>query len=380
MLALDSISRLEVTKVPTPATPADSLTGTVNMVSKSAFERSRAQLDYGFNLIGNGEHLTLRKTPQSLGDRRDLKTRPGFNFTYALPIRKTFGIIVSGVHSDKYSDTAIATKVHSAAGTQTGASISRPFLQQFTLNHSPKNLTRTSFTLKFDWRVTPHSVLSLGAQTNRSESNQGSNTWVLNAGTTGTPSVAGGVPLGFGEDHTIGATGRGVVTLTSANTLRRREVDSLNLNYRYDDGRWKLDAGFNGADSSRSRVPRVFSAMNATLFAAPNIRVAMRDVDDVRPATLQAFDNSNRAIDVYDIENYRLNNATELVSDENDSEVRSGSMNLKRRLARFNFPAALQIGAFRKVTNIDSRLETRARTYAGPDGNTATADPVAPYA
>src|SRR5688572_1744779 len=152
MLALDSISRLEVTKVPTPSMPADSLAGAVNMVSKSAFERSKPQFNYGISLIGNGEHLTLRKTPQSNGDRRDFKTRPGANFSLVLPIRKTFGIVVSGVHSDKYSDTAIATKVFNAAGTQTGASIAQPFLQQFTLNHSPKNLTRTSFTFKADWR------------------------------------------------------------------------------------------------------------------------------------------------------------------------------------------------------------------------------------
>ncbi len=380
MLALDSISRLEVTKVPTPATPADALSGSVNMVSKSAFERKRAQFDYGLNLIGNGEHLTLRKTPQSLGDRRDYKTRPGFNFTYALPIRKTFGLIVSGVHSDKYSDTAVATKVHNAAGTATGASIDRPYLQQFTLNHSPKNLTRTSFTLKADWRVGAHGVLSFGAQTNRSESNQGSNTWVFNVGTNGAPSVAGGVPLSFGEDYTIGATGRGAVTLTSATTLRRRTIHGLNVTYRYDDGRWKIDAGVSGSDSTRSREPGVFSAMSATLFAAPAVRVSLLDVDDVRPGRFQLFDHTGRAIDPYDIGNYRLNSATELVRDDNRSEIRTGRASAKRRLSLFRVPASLEGGAHRQTTTLDSRLVTRPLTYAGPDGNTATPDPVAPFA
>ncbi len=379
MLALDSISRLEVTKVPTPSTPADSLSGSVNMVSKSAFERSRAQFNYGINLIGNSEDLTLRKTPQSEGDRKDFKTRPGFNFSYALPIRKTFGIMITGVHSDKYSDTAIATKVFNAAGTQTGASISNPFLQQFTLAHSPKNLSRTSFTFKADWRVTPHSVLSFGAQRNRSESNQGANTWVFNAGANGTSSVAGGVPLSFGDDFTRGATGRGIVTLTSATVLRHRAIDSLNLNYRYDDGRWQLDAGASGSTSTRSRVPNVFGAMSATLFAAPGTRVTMADIDDVSPGSVQVFDNSSREIDIYDINNYRLNTGTELVKDVNRSEIQSGNINLKRRLALFTFPSSLQVGGFRKATTVDSRPETRPLTYAGPDGSTATADTVAPF-
>ena len=380
MLALDSIARLEVTKVPTPATPADALSGAVNMVSKSAFERKRPQLDYGVNLIGNGEHLTLRRTPQSLGDRRDYKTRPGFNFSYALPVRRSFGLIVSGVHSDKYSDTAVATKVFNAGGTGTGASIARPYLQQFTLNHSPKNLTRTSFTLKADLRVGQHGVLSLGGQTNRSESNQGSNTWVFNAGTTGTPAVAGGLPLAFGEDYTVGATGRGAVSLTSATTLRRRTINGLNLTYRHDDGRWRIEAGLSGSDSTRSRVPGVFSAMAATLFAAPSVRVSLLEVDDVRPGRFQLFDNASRPLDPHDLANYRLNTATELVRDDNRSEIRAGRASVRRRLSGFRVPASVEGGFHRQATLVDSRLVTRPLTYAGPDGNIATADSVTPFA
>ncbi len=380
MLALDSISRLEVTKVPTPATPADSLSGSVNMVNKSAFEYKRARFDYGLNLIGNGDHLTLRKTPQSYGDRRELKTKPGFNFTYVLPWKRNFGIILSGVHSDKYSESALATKAPEAAGTGTGASIARPYLRAFTLTHSPKNLTRTSFTAKADWRVTPFSVLSLSAQVNRSESNQGTNTWVFNAGNVGTPSVTGGVPLSFDEASTVGTTGRGAVTLTSATTLRRRSIDSLNLSYRFDDGRWKIDAGLNGSESERGRVGGTLSSLSATLFAAPNIRVSLLEIDDVRPGRFQVFDNANREIDSYDINNYRLNTVTEVLSDKNRTTLRAGNLSAKRRLTLFRFPAAIQGGGLWQENTLDSRIVTAPLTYAGPDGNTATPDSVAPFA
>ena len=72
-MALNDISRIELTKVPTPANPADSLAGSVNMVSKSAFERSGRQLRYGLNLVGNSENLTLKRTPHSHLDRNDLQ-------------------------------------------------------------------------------------------------------------------------------------------------------------------------------------------------------------------------------------------------------------------------------------------------------------------
>ena len=38
--ALNNVTRVDVTKVPTPATPADTLAGSINMVSKNAFERA----------------------------------------------------------------------------------------------------------------------------------------------------------------------------------------------------------------------------------------------------------------------------------------------------------------------------------------------------
>jgi len=40
-VSINNISRVELTKVPTPSQPADTLGGTVNMVSKSAFERKK---------------------------------------------------------------------------------------------------------------------------------------------------------------------------------------------------------------------------------------------------------------------------------------------------------------------------------------------------
>ncbi|HVY69135.1 MAG TPA: carboxypeptidase regulatory-like domain-containing protein, partial [Verrucomicrobiae bacterium] len=45
-VSINDTSRIEVTKVPTPATPATSMGGSINLVSKSAFERDREQFNY----------------------------------------------------------------------------------------------------------------------------------------------------------------------------------------------------------------------------------------------------------------------------------------------------------------------------------------------
>ncbi|MSU46771.1 MAG: hypothetical protein EXS42_06525 [Lacunisphaera sp.] len=126
-LALNNVSRIEVTKVPTPATPADSLAGSVNMVSKSAFERSGAELQFGVNLTGNGNALTLKKTPHGYLDEKTHKILPGFDFDYTLPIGKNFGIVLTGMESNKFNTQNLIQTAWNAGGTGTNASFSQPY-------------------------------------------------------------------------------------------------------------------------------------------------------------------------------------------------------------------------------------------------------------
>lgn len=63
-VSINNASRVEVTKVPTPSTPADSLGGAVNMISKSAFERRGAQFNYRAYVNFNSEETEFwKKTP-----------------------------------------------------------------------------------------------------------------------------------------------------------------------------------------------------------------------------------------------------------------------------------------------------------------------------
>ena len=231
-LALNNISRIEVTKVPTPSTPADSLAGSVNLVTKSAFERSKARLNYGFTLIANSENLTFNKTPHSNGDHPTRKIQPGFEFDYTLPVNKNFGIVVTGMQSNKYNEQHLATTLYNAAGTGTGASFSRPYLQQFTLQDGPRSQSRTNFGIKVDWRVAQNSVLSFNAQRNTYKTYIGTQSWAFNAGTVAAPLPATGVPFSFSEKETIGATGRGAVTLSGGSQTFEGGTDQFTTKYR----------------------------------------------------------------------------------------------------------------------------------------------------
>jgi len=378
-MALNDISRIEVTKVPTPSTPADSLAGSVNMISKSAFERSKAQLRYGVNLVGNGENLYLEKMPRAYDDRDVWKITPGLDFDLTLPINKRFGVILTGLSTDRFNEQHISQMTFNTAGTGTGASISKPYLQSHLAADDPRNEARRTLSFKADWRVTRHSVLSFSAQWNELVHSIGNNRLTPNVGTIATPTVATGVPFSFGDDYTIGATGRGSVTMSMTSQRYEQRSTVAKSNYRFDDGLWKIEAA---ASRSHSRVVRRatehghFHSVDATLITP--VRVSFLNIRPDNPDRAQVFDNANQPVDLNNINNYRVTTAV-------DQPVRrkaiyeSANLNVRRRLNLLPVPFAVQGGGAVGIQTVDSRSYTRNWTYAGPDGNIATPDSPAPY-
>ena len=149
--------------MPTPANPADGISGTVNMVSKSAFERSRAQFNYRVTMTASSDGLQLKAQPFPF-DTREYRIKPGFDFDYTLPITKDFGIVFTGLSSKQWNEQNISQTTWNATAAGTGATPAKPFLQSHNIIDAPKWYERNSTGLKFDWRVTPNSVLSVGFQ------------------------------------------------------------------------------------------------------------------------------------------------------------------------------------------------------------------------
>ena len=377
VMSLNNISRVEVTKVPTPSSPADSMGGSVNMISKSAFERTRAQFNFGVNLVANSENLTFAKTPHSNGDHDTRKILPGFDFDYTQPIGKNFGITLTGFQSDKYNEQHLTTMLYNSTGTSTGASFSKPFLQQHTLQDGPRSQRRTAFSFKADWRVTPNSVLSFGAQTNRYNTYIGTQSWAMNAGTVGTSTITGGGPLTYGDNFTNGATGRGAVTLSGSGQTFQGDTNVANFSYRFDDGHWRIETGANMSTSTRSRPnPGFYSGLSSVLRTP--VRVAFANSSPDKPGSTAVYDNSNQAVNIYDIKNYQLNSAS-VAPYDNASNLKSANLNVKRRLDIFAFPFAVQVGGIQSRMSVDTRLGSGTYSYNGPDGNPATPDSPEPF-
>jgi iron complex outermembrane receptor protein len=376
--SINNISRIEVAKVPTPSNRADSLSGSVNMVSKSAFERKQMQFRYNLNLAANSENFNLRQTPHTT-DEKIYKMRPGGNFDLTLPINSRFGIVMTGAATERYAKLHYSYKTYNAAGTGTGASPAAPFLQTYRLLDSPRTLVRQSIGLKADWQVTRHGVLTVGGQVSHFESTRIATEFTSGVGTIAAPTPATGIPFSYGPDFTIGATGRGSVTLGGATSTHIvTDATAGNIRYRYDNGTWKVMLA-----ADKSRAQGGYRDQSEGHFRQMAIglrnpsRLEFRNVNDVRPESLKIFDNANQEVDLYNINNYQLNSVNSTPRRTRE-DFESGSADVGRTLGFLSFPASVQMGAQQRTQTRDIRRKNENWTYNGINGDRSPAPFVSP--
>lgn len=378
-VSINNLSRVELTKVPTPAQPADTLGGTVNMVSKSAFERKTAQLNYRLYLSANQGDFSIGRTPHSF-EMTKHRLQPNADFNYTIPLNEKLGFVVSGLSSNQFNDAFVSAKVYNATAAGTGATFARPYFQQHILQDSPRYTNRDSLSLKNDWRITRDGVLTTTAQVNKFWTYYGMHQLTSNAGTVGTPSIATGVPLTWGDDFTNGATGRGGLTLNHQFFNIRGKTEALNTRYRHDNGRWKIEAGASYSHSNtvfRDTDAGHFFSLTQTLVAP--VRIVYSQINNEAPGRMDAFNNAGQPVDWHDINNYRLTAAASSLRDVGD-KVGTADLSVRRQLTLFAVPVSLEAGGAHRWQQRDTRRQEIDWTYAGIDGNTATPETPAPYA
>ena len=375
------LSRIEVTKAPTPSTPADSIGGSVNMVSKSAFDRDRPQFRYSVGLLGNAYALTLRKTPDSWGDKKTYKVWPLLAFDYTLPLTKNFGLMFTGLAKKQAepAHTTNAMKTYTTVSAGTGASISKPFLSNFQKLGGARSAEQYSLYTKADWRALPNAVLSFGVKWSHRDRLIGDGGMIFNTGTNGVPVPATGVPLSFGDDFTIGATGRGAVTIDARFQQFISEAITPTLTVRFDDGTWKVDGSASYTKSTiYMRLTENGPMRTTAATMAFPVRVEFSKIDADRPE-VRVFNNNNQPVDFNDLNNYVMS-PTGTTTADYEREVRSEFIELKvrRRLLAFPFPSSLEVGGARHNKTYDNDgITSTTYTYAGPTG---TGGPATPYA
>lgn len=143
-ISLANTNRIEVFKVPTPDMPASSLGGSVNLISRSAFEAAKPE--FTFRTFSNFNSRDFSLGPRYLVTRGDSGEKLfahaplGFNATYVLPLSKTLGFSANASFDDKFYVSRRISRTFStstAASNPLVASVGNPYLSGLSYLRAP---------------------------------------------------------------------------------------------------------------------------------------------------------------------------------------------------------------------------------------------------
>lgn len=365
-VSINNASRIEVTKEPTPDVASSALGGSVNMVSKNAFERKGAAFNYSVYANANSEDIIPWKRTPGPKDENSYKVLPGFTFDYTLPVNQKLGFVITGLSSNQFNEQ------HRSQSTwnfvQAGATPSSPYLQQYSMQDGPKNSYRDSASIRADYRIAPGQSLSAMYQINYYASFFGNRNLNWDVGTAATPTTTGGTALSWGPTLTIGAAGRGSVRHGTSFRDKYGLANAGNVMYRYNVGAWDIDAGLSDSHSRswyRDTDRGHFSEVRTTMRNVS--RVNYIGIENPRPQTIQVVGTDNSFLDYNNLSNYTLNTVRSQPINASD-DFKTGHLNAKYKIGGLPFELAIKTGINVQRQERDIRRNDTSWNFVGADG------------
>lgn len=384
----NSVSRIEVVKVPTPDKPADSLGGSVNLISRSAFEYNKAVFQYSAQVNMNSQYRQPTKATPGPFNGDSYKTLPGGSFNYTLPLSKTFGLVVSGLSSNQFNvqRRTIPGWTFNGLGTPTA-----PYYRSFTLQDSPAFVYRDTFSIKADWRFAPRHTLSTTLQTNWYKLQFAAHLLSFNTGNPATladfsPTYTQG-QLGLSTNNANNAVAQnanGGVANAQANSTRQfyQTQNQAIINYRYDGPLWRVEASFSPSnagvkfrDISNGHMQSVVTNLVPAGTGAGNAPLAVRfdGITYPAPALVTVTDAAGKVVDYRDQRNYRALTVNSNPAN-GSAHSRTARVDITRAFVNLPFPMTLKTGLDFRSDVRDNRRTNQIWTVVGPDGIANTAD------
>lgn len=367
-MPMNNVSRVEVTKVPTPDMSASGLGGSINLISRNGFEVKKPRLLLNaYTQFHSRNGLTFDGGPRNhVSDNSPRFIQPSFDFSYLHPLNRNVAVTVGGSRTWRFKPMETGTD-------QTDESPAWDLVRLVQTSSQWNSLAQTFRTLQgsvgIDWRIS--STDSISATVNYRDYGLYITRSVLGfnygAGATGGPTFTQGA-----------ATAVGVVTMNGSgeNVDITTQTKHYTLKYRHrgDFWRWDLNGAFSGSASDRLDIDSgFFNLAPATLTG-----VVLRG-DDIPSSggtipTRYSATRAGAAVDVSDGRNYTLGNPTTAQPDWNTHKT-----NLRVDLVREflgSIPVTLKVGGAVDTYTSDQRRYSKTWTFR-PNGSTAAADRLA---
>jgi iron complex outermembrane recepter protein len=302
--SINNIARIEVINSPTPESPGNALAGSVNMIPRSAFERSHPSFTYRYYEQMKDSDRHYRETP---GPMRDTfrKVTPGFQFNAIVPVNKKFGFTFSANAATQFMpDDVISLKWRPAKDVVGGAfavtTPDQPYLTDVTVTDDLRLNKTQSASVTFDYRLSSHDTVSFSSLYTYITVDH--NARELDYFITG---VSAGK---FSTSFTHGDVGKGVLQLLDTNTRIWIGTTSIEtLTYRHNGGMWKADGGAGYSYAGQHNRDTTYGLIRNSTARRSNVTIAYDDIFYLRPRQITVTDGTTgAAVDPYNLSNYVL--------------------------------------------------------------------------
>ncbi|MDO8540739.1 MAG: TonB-dependent receptor [Opitutaceae bacterium] len=377
-ISTNTVSRIEVLYTPTPESPGMALAGSVNLVPRSAFERSKPIFNTSAYVLARSHEHDFDRTPGP-GLKATRKVNPGFDFSYIAPISKRLGFTLSGGTSTQYQPTLRIRRTWRGTGSTTNGTAypdpapDQPYLTQFSVEDSPFTATRSAAGATVDYRLGPNDRISLSVQGTYFDMqfNKRQLRFVI---TQAQP----GALLARSSRSTAGG---GSIDINNSDIDRTGISYMPTLRYWHTGPIWKADAGLAYSYSDNLITNRSGGYFSTASTARTGVTVSFDDINELRPRTITVTDAATGAlVDPYDIHTYALSGAANNSNTTTDLQ-RSAYVNVARDFFG-RVPCTLKAGldvrhSARDFSRDPGETANAQFTFVGRDGRASTT-PTAP--
>lgn len=372
-LSINNMARIETVYTPTPETIGSALAGSVNLVPRSALERSKPSYNVGVSLLMRDRERSFHRTA---GPRREgtSKVTPEINFSAVVPLSPRFGFTLSASTFQTYAPlpllTATRRGVNGATngGTLPDTTSDRAYLTDFAVTDRVAFIGRSTAAATLDFRVSSRDRLSLSLQHGsfRSPQENQTLTFLVNR-------VA---PGDFSPTFTRGFAGAGEIRVSTSSNAQDDQLWMPAISYWHDGPVWKAETGAGFSSSIRWTTDLQNSHFGTAQARRQNVTVSFADVGELGPRGLTVTDGTTGApVDPYSLSSYSLNTAGANNGRRAALQTRYFA-NLRRDLHGI-VPLTAKVGVELLESMRDVRIFAPTLNFIGADGRAGTVDDAA---
>ncbi|MES2694497.1 MAG: TonB-dependent receptor [Verrucomicrobiota bacterium] len=353
MASINNIARIEVSFSPTPESQGSALAGTVNLIPRSAFERSKPSFSSTVSMVMRDNARDFNYTPGPR-ERPTRKVHPSVDFSYIVPVNDRFGFTLTGGFARQYTAEDFIQSAWRGAFAPTNGNAfpntttDQPYLSTLLVRDAPKDTVRRAFGFTADYKLTRTDKLSFSFQY-----------FTFNADTTAralTFNVNRVNPGDFSTSFSHGAAGAGDILLNAGGRDRINRTYMPTLIWRHDGPEWRLEAGV-GHSQGTNRIRDIDKGFfNNSMSRRTGLTVSFDDIYYLRPGRITVTDAAGAAVDPY--------------NDSMDLQ-RSAYGNVRRDFS-WSVPFTLKGGLDVRQRVRDLRGGMRPYNFVGADGRAST--------